>query len=87
MADEDEIKVPGQQRPDWEQISKELAEILDPEEKEMRNGKCRLSVELSPAEKTELERQARSLSEELHVDFSVSQYVRWLIRNNAKKEA
>lgn len=52
----------------------------------MRNGKCRLSVEMSPGEKVELERQAKSLSEELNVDFSVSQYVRWLIRQRSKKE-
>lgn len=34
MNNETEAKVPGQKRPDWEQIAMELSDLLEPKEKE-----------------------------------------------------
>lgn len=44
------------------------------------NQKCRLSVELTVTEKKELENLAAWKGQELGIDMSISQFVRFMIR-------
>jgi len=52
----------------------------------MRNRPLRLAVELTPAEKSALLRQALAAGEKMGVRLTQSEYVRWLIRQRAQEE-